>query len=292
MTLFAGRGYGAVALSGATHQEAQSFQVDQGGMNPILGLASGGSYIAVNLPLHPGLSVSAGFTQREYQAFQAGFASGEERALVDGLNPYSAAAANVSVRQKLMESVSVTAAYTYLRENNGLLGLQSLNPAHFANGTQTDAATLGAEWTPSPRVTVAAALTTSRARSQSSADQALAVAEAGVRANAFEARIDLNSVLGQHDRAYVRLAQPLHVAAGALELTNLEVIDRNTGERGPVTQKVDLGDGGRQYLFEGGYVAPVLDGRGEIAALVRLDASQTNAEPVEQMIGGRFRMSF
>lgn len=292
MTLFAGRGYGAVALSGATHLEAPSFQADQGGMNPILGLASGGAYVAVNLPLSEGLNVSAGFTQRQSQAFHADRVSGEERALFDGLDTYRATAANVSVRQQLMGGVAMTAAYTFLREDNGLLGLQSLNPAHFESGTQTDAATLGAEWTPNTRLSIAASLTTSRARTQSSADQALAVAGDGVRANAFEARIDLSSVLGQQDRAYLRLAQPLHVQAGDLALTNIEVIDRETGERGPVTQRVALDGGERQYLVEGGYVAPLFDGRGEVAALLRLDASQSEAEPVEQMIGGRFRLSF
>jgi hypothetical protein len=291
-SLMSGRGYGASALTGSSISGAASHEASLGGSNPILGFASGGAYVASSTPLGAGLSLNAGFTERKAQAFETDTASGEERPIFESLDAYRAAAAHVSLRQQLNQSVAVNAGYTFLREDNGLLGLQSANPGDFAAGTRTDAATIGAEWAVSQRLGFAASVTMSRTRAQPSNDQSLAVNKSGVTASAFEATVNLDGVIGKKDRAYLRLAQPLHVDGGGLNVTNVEVVDRETGALGEVTRQVDLSGGARKYLVEGAYVSPVLKGRGQIAALARLDASQEGAEPVEQVIGARFSLNF
>ena len=292
VALFGGRGYGARALSGLADFSASSFVAADGGANPVLGFASGGAYIASEIQLGGGVSMRAGFTERQSQAFEPDAVSGEERAIYKGLSPYTASAAHVSLRNELGQNLAVTAAYTYLDEKSGLLGVQSFNPADFAAGAQSDAATFGAEWSPTARIGFAASATLSRTRGQSSADQALAVSGSGINASAFEVDMRVNGVFGRSDLARLRLAHPLHVEAGGLDVTNVEVIDRATGELGTVTHRVDLNGGARQYILEGSYVTSILGGRGELAALARVDASDAGAAPIEQVIGGRIRFAF
>lgn len=290
LALFAGRGYGALALAGQPGFEASSYAAEMGGANPILGLASGGGYVAAELPLGAGFSLSAGVTQRQSQAFEADFVSGEERPLFEGFAPYRSAAAHALLRKTMAEGFSVSAAYTYLREDNGLLGLQSINPDDFAAGTETDAATFGADWAPNERFSLALSATFGHVRA--GADQSLAVSDEGVDVSAFEAAFDFNGVFGANDHARLRIGQPLHVDGGSLDVTSIDVIDRDSGEFGPVAQRVQLGGSERQYFLEGAYAAPIFGGQGEIAAVARIDASGAGAEPDEQMVGGRFSLNF
>jgi hypothetical protein len=290
LALYAGRGYGALALAGQFGFDASSYATDVGGANPILGLASGGGYIAAELPLGGGFSFSAGFTERQSQTFEADVFTGEERPLFEEFAPYKSAAAHVLLRQSISEGFSISAAYTYLREDDGLLGLQSVNPEDFAAGTETDAATFGLDWAPNARFNMALSATFGRTRSNGG--QSLAIGEDGVAVSAFEAAFDFTGVFGRNDVARLRIAQPLHVDGGSLDVTSIDVVDRETGELGAVTQSVQLGGGERQYLVEGAYAAPLFDGQGEISAFARIDASEDGAEPVEQMVGARFSLNF
>ncbi|MBC7768921.1 MAG: S8 family serine peptidase [Phycisphaerales bacterium] len=289
-TLFAGRGYGAVALSGHDSFEASSFTAGTGGANPILGFASGGGYVAADVALGAGFSLSGGVTERRSQAYEADFFTGEERPVFERFAPYRSAAAHALLRKSMGESgFSVSAAYTYLRETNGLLGLQSVNPDDFAAGTQTDAATFGLDWTPSERFGVALSATFGRIRG--SAGQSLAISDEGVDVSAFEAAFDFNGVFGANDHARLRIGQPLHVDGGSLNVTSIDVVDRDTGAFGAVTQRVELGGSARQYFIEGAYAAPLFEGQGEIAAIARLDTSSAGAD-AQQMLGARFSLNF
>ncbi len=290
LSLFAGRGYGALALAGQPGFEASSYAADMGGANPILGFASGGGYVAAEVPLGAGFSLSAGVTQRQSQAFEADFISGEERPTFEGFAPYRSAAAHALLRKTMGEGFSVSAAYTYLREDNGLLGLQSINPDDLAAGTQTDAATFGADWAPNERFSLALSATFGHVRA--GADQSLAVSDEGVDVSAFEAALDFNGVFGANDHARLRIGQPLHVEGGSLDVTTIDVVDRDTGAFGAVTQRVQLGGAERPYFVEGAYAAPIFGGQGEIAAVARIDASGAAGEPAQQMVGGRFSLNF
>jgi|CXWL01.1.fsa_nt_gi hypothetical protein len=290
LALFAGRGYGALALAGQPGFEASSYAADMGGANPILGFASGGGYVAAEIPLGAGFSLSAGVTQRQAQAFEADFVSGEERPTFEGFAPYRSAAAHALLRKTMGEGFSVSAAYTYLHEDNGLLGLQSINPDDLAAGTETDAATFGAGWAPNERFSLALSATFGHVRA--GADQSLAVSDEGVDVSAFEAALDFNGVFGVNDHARLRIGQPLHVEGGSLDVTTIDVVDRATGAFGAVTQRVQLGGAERPYFVEGAYAAPIFGGQGEVAAVARIDASGAAGEPAQQMVGGRFSLNF
>lgn len=292
LTLFAGRGAGAVALARSSTFDAASFAIDLGGANPILGLASGGGYVAAESALGAGLSLSAGFTSREHDPVIADAITGEAQPMFRGYAPYRSSAAHALVRRSFAESVSVSAAYTHLREQDGLLGLQSINPDAFAAGNDTDAASFGVEWSATARYSFAASATFARTRAHDADGQSFTVGEDGVTSSAYEAVLDINGVFGEADTARIRFSQPLHVDGGSLVVNNLEVLDRATGELGLVTQRVDLGTAGRQYFIEGLYRTPIFDGQGQLDLFARFGASERQAVPVEEIIGGQFKLRF
>lgn len=290
VTLFAGRGQGALALDSRSGFGASSYTLDGGGANPILGLASGGGYVAAEVPLGGGLSLAAGFTRREAQVYEADFVTGEERPMFEEFAPYRSAAAHALLRQTITDGFSVSASYTYLREENGMLGMQSANPDDFAAGTETDAATFGLEWAANDRFGLSLSATYGRMREGGS--QSLAISEEGADVSAFEVAFDFNGVFGRNDFAQLRLAQPMRVESGSLDVTSIDVVDRETGELGAVTQRVQLGGGGRQYFVEGAYATPLFEGQGEVGMFVRLDASEAGVEPMEEVVGARFNLNF
>lgn len=292
LVLRAGRGSGAVALSTQRDVDASSFALGSGGADPILGLASGGAYVSGTAPLGPNTTVSVGFSQRLFEAFEIDPLSGEEMALFAGAEPYEAAATHLSLRHQLTPTLAMNAAYTFLHEDNGLLGVQSLQPSFFGEGSDTDAVTIGLEWSPNDRLSVSTTATNGRSREQSAGSQIIAITEEGVRTTAFEASVNLRQVFAEDDRARLRFVQPLHMESGAIDLTSVEVVDRSTGELGIVTERVELTAGARQFFLEGLYAAPVLDGAGEFSAFFRLDASPSAAEPVEEIVGAQFRIGF
>ncbi len=290
--MFAGHGSGALALTGSSEAAAMDYAGGLGGADPLLGLASGGAYAAAEVALGAGLSLTAGFTMRDAQAVQTNPLTGEEQPLFAGIAPYRAAAGRLQVRADLNDSLAIVGAYTYLREEDGLLGLQSPNPEAFQEGAQTDAATFGVLWKPSDQVSVSASASYGRSREQAANAQALAVGADGLETSAYEATLSVLGVFADRDVARLRLAQPLHVERGVLNVTNLEVVDRETGALGPVSQAIRLGAGARRQIVEGLYATPVLDERAELGLFARIDASPAAAEPVEEIVGASFRFKF
>jgi hypothetical protein len=291
-SLFTGYGAGALALTGQFEADALSFDPSLGGADPILGLASGGAYVAAETDLGYGLTLTAGVTTRDHHWLETNPLTGEEMPLIAGVDPYRSAAARMQVRADLNETLSVTAAYTHLSETNGLLGLQSANPDAFRAGAQTDAATLGLSWTPRPRISLMATATRGRSQAHSNAEQAYAVGAEGIDLGAYEATLTLNGVFSEDDTARLRIGQPMHVRGGSLNVTNIEVVDRETGAFGPVTQTVTLGARSAPVFVESLYATSVLNDRAQLGLFARLDASPEDAAPLEQLVGLSLRLGF
>jgi hypothetical protein len=292
VTFKAGQGDGALALSAGAAQQVVSVDLSQGGVNPLLGLASGGVYVGAGQKLPAGFALEVGYTERETQPLQVNPISQEEQALNPGVDPYRAAAGNVSMRQQVTPEMAWSIAYSFLNERAALLGVQSLRQDDFAVGAQTDAVTLGLEWTPRPDVTLSASATQGRTRAQNAADQALAVGEDGLTTTAFEASLSVTGIAVNADRARLRVAQPLHLESGSLAVTDVQVVDRETGRLGVVTQNVDLTGGDRSLIIEGMYAAPFFNGMGEMAAFARVEAATPNAPDTDNVVGASLKLRF
>ena len=294
VTMNFGDGLGAQALSGNAGAAASRFETQTGGVNPVLGLASGGSYANLDVPVLGSARLSFGATSRRVENQMFDPASGEEMRLNDKVAPYQASAAHMLLTQPVGEQLSLSAGYTYLQESDGLLGVQSTNPLAFAAGSRTDAATLGLTWELSDRVTFSGSATLGRTRGQSAGEQMLAVHGDGIITSAFEAAFDIEDVFGSGDRARFALVQPMHVEHGGLNLTNYEVVDRETGDLGSVTSFNAVDGLARKLALDVSYGTPVFGGEGEVAGFVRAEAATASGlrGDVVHMLGGRFSLGF
>jgi hypothetical protein len=102
----------------------------------------------------------------------------------------------------------------------------------------------------------------------------------------------LNGVFSEDDTARLRIGQPMHVRGGSLNVTNIEVVDRETGAFGPVTQTVTLGARSAPVFVESLYATSVLNDRAQLGLFARLDASPEDAAPIEQLVGLSLRLGF
>jgi len=89
----------------------------------------------------------------------------------------------------------------------------------------------------------------------------------------------------------VSLAQPLAVSGGSLDLTTLAVINRETGELGPVTQTLGVRERAR-LVSEVNYALPMQQGLGEVSLFSRADMRPEARNAQGVAAGVRFRTLF
>ncbi|MBA4800646.1 MAG: S8 family serine peptidase [Euryhalocaulis sp.] len=286
-----GYGEGAMALSG---QEGfglfSDYDVSTGGANPVLGLASGGAYAGGSYGLGEKATLSFGMTETQNDRFYVAPWSNEELPLIEGLEDYKASAINFGMDYALTGRASFGVAYTQLQENSGLLGIQGLGSLAMDKGGVTDAATFSGGYQLTDTVNLSASVTVGRTRAGSLADNVLSVADGGLTSTAFGVAAAKTGLFGESDRVRLSMAQPLQVSSGQLEYTSVQVVDRQTGEIGVVTETFDIGGQNRDYVFEALYAAPVMDGRGEISAFSQAETRSRGGTDVT--VGARFGIGF
>ena len=290
-----GRGDGAVSLGGsASLGLASDFDPYSGGTNPLLGFASGGAHMAARADVAPGLRVKFGLTEQQRAVGVDLFEVNDpnDRYLLAGLERYRSNAANFEVEYRPANAVTLTAAYTRLAEPNAILGVRSLARAELGDGTVTDGVTLGASVDTGLGITMFGSATGARSRSASS-DAALRIGDGGMLGTSFQLGVAAQDVLGGNDRLRFSLAQPLHTEAGSIEVTGLQVIDRQTGERAIRTDRFDIAGGGtRRLVAEGLYGAPVLSGRGELSLFGRSELRAGDEGTPRLMIGTQLKLGW
>ncbi|MBI1340468.1 S8 family serine peptidase [bacterium] len=291
-TLRFGNGFGAMALGGQPGLTEAAYRPETGGANPMLGLASGGAFSKVELKAGTA-TLAFGATERSVEQLYADPASGEFRPLFAGLETYRASAAHISVTQPVGERLSLNAGYTLLREQDGLLGMQSLTSEWLSEGAVTDAATVGASLDLSPRLSLVGSATYGRTRDQD-LSQALNVNKGGVHTTAFEAALNIDGVFDKSDRARFAIVQPMHIEAGSIDLTAGTVIDRTTGEIASTTTQTSIADRARVVALDAAYVRPLFDGKASIAGFVRAETAlaEGTSDAPNHMAGARFSLAF
>jgi hypothetical protein len=238
------------------------------------------------------LTIAAGTTERRVDASDFRGALASREALV-GVADYQATAMHVSVDYSPASAVTLKASYTRLGEKDSLMGVQSRDRGDFAEGTTTDAATLGADVSLGHGIKVAASGTLGRTRAGDTSRQALAVTQEGLLGTAFSFAVNKHGLIGRNDRLRLSVSQPLFVEKGYLDFTQIKVVDRNTGEIGPVTERFEVSDTRRPWTAEMLYGASFLGGQAELSAFGRAEQrSQSRGGQQDWVAGARVGLSF
>jgi len=267
------------------------FDPATGGVNPVLGFASGGMYASGAMDVARGVTLRLGFSENSDNHSFIDPELGPIEAVP--LATSHAAASLASIAYKVTDGLSLDMSYTALDEANGLLGAEGGGPLAFANGSRTDAATFGATaafahgWTLSGSATLAR---TSQAQSDQSS---FAIVGGSLKSTAFELAAEKRGLFVDGDGLRLTAAQPLHVEDGALTYTELEVTDRDSGAVGPVTQTWNV-SGNREYRMEAIYSIPVMSGLADIDSfgLVDLNPPTSPGTRVSLAAGAQFRLGF
>jgi hypothetical protein len=294
LSVHLGSGNGAAALSGAPLTSVTRFDPRQGGLNPILGLASGGAYATVGAQVSDRVRVSYGIAQRTYDPIIVTPVSPQEIRLFDGIEPYSATASHIGIATNLTPTVSLEAGYTRLDEVQGVMGVRSLDPSVLDDRSTTDAITLQGSWSLSSRIKLTGAATGARSREQNLSNAAIGVGAEGILSSSFEVSLEADRILRSGDRARLALLQPLHVESGWLRSTGVEVLDRDTGELGVASRTFALDSRDRRLVIEAAYSATILDGAGQVSAFMRNELSpsaQSEMYP-RSLVGAAFSVGF
>lgn len=291
----AGEGSGAHGLmSGLTSRMqisafslATDFDPSTGGVNPVLGLASGGAYAQGGVSFR-GARVSVGFSQKSDDHVYMDQTYGPLRSVP--LPTSRAMASVVGLDYSLTSNFALNASFTDLSEDNGLLGAQG-NGALSLNGARTSATTVGATMTFDGGWAMAASATMGHTTGNSG-NTALTIASGGLRSTAYEFVAKKSGLLGDNDEMRISFTQPLHVDAGALQYQSIEVVDRDTGALGPVTQSWNV-SGNREHRLEAIYAVPVLDGRAQVSGfgLVDMNPPELNGRSLSLSAGAQIQLN-
>ena len=286
-----GTGRGAAALGQQGFGLESDYDTLVGGANPFLGFASGAGYAAVDVEIAPGLSLSTGVAMQNAERDFDRMAP-DERTSLGGIDPYKATANVLTMKYRVASFLSTTASYTLLDEKTGLLGVQSLDRNDMQGGSLTDAGTFGADVSITPSLMLSGSATVGRTRAGDPSRQNIAVGQSGALSTAFQLGVTKMGLFG-NDRARFTLSQPLHVEAGTIDVSNIEVIDRQTGELGNVVTTYQLQGQKRRLVGEVLYGRALMDGSANLNLFGRANLNAgTELNQPSLTMGGSFSLRF
>ena len=284
-------GYGEGALALNAQEGFQLFsdhRPQTGGVNPVLGFASGGGYALSKLRLNEttALSFGASSDQRRYDFVNP--ITGEERALFDTLSVYEAIAFFTDVKHDLSANVSAHITYTYLREEDGFLGAQGMGAFALDGEVSTDSVTLGSEARLGRGVLLSGSATAARTRATGFDSGILSIQDEPL-STAWQVALRKNGVIGKSDAVRVSLLQPLFQEAGSLRYAGFGVADRETGALGLETSEWALG-GERPLMAEALYALDMLEGRAGLSLFARTELSGMDFIETEPSLASGLRV--
>ena len=266
-----GSGEGAAVLGGVTgFAQHSDYDPQHGGGNPLLGFASGGAYGAAEASIAPGLKFSAGVTVRD-QKRDLSDMSGRDRLAAIAAGRYKAEAGRMAFTWRATDTVQLVGGYTHLREDSGLLGVQSSDPRDLGKGSQTDGFDAGADVLIGRGLSLSATGTVGRTRAQDAGTQNLTVDNGGVTTSSYAFAVSKAGLFTGGDHLRLSIAQPMHTESGKFRYTGVQVVDRSTGELGVVSQTFDATQNVRPMVAELLYARSVLNGAGELGVFGRAE---------------------
>jgi subtilisin family serine protease len=288
-----GTGDGAVALGGGSGLQRNSdFNPSSGGANPLLGFASGDAHISARFAVARKLDVSLGLTRQD-RGIEQDLASGQfaaaDRLLLGSARGYHSQATMARLDYRPARPVTLSLSYTRLAEDGAFFGVRSLDRADFGEATVSDGLTLAVDAQLGGGLSLFASGTMSRSNSQGTATLGIDAAVG----TAFQAGFAKQAVLGNSDQLRLTLAQPLTVERGHIDMKMVGVVDRETGERGVITQRVAIGaPEQRRYRMEAFYGADLMEGTGSLGLFGTAELRDTSAEVPAFTVGGNLRLAF
>jgi hypothetical protein len=289
--LHLGEGSGAHALMAGSGFDLRSdFDPSTGGVNPILGFASGGAYAGGGFAVAPGLKLSLGYSQKADDHTYLDPTFGLQQEVPLGTD--RAAASLASVDYTIAKGVTVNASYTSLDEADGLLGSQGSGVFAMPGGARTHGTTVGATAALAGGWNLLGTATLAHTTAPQSIPSSLTLSQAGLQSTAFELVAAKSGLFSDLDSLRLSLSQPLHVESGALQYTSLEVVDRDTGAVAPVSQTWNI-SGVREYRMEAAYEIAGLDNRATVDGfgLVDLNPPTALGTAVAVSLGAQFRIA-
>jgi subtilisin family serine protease len=288
-----GFGESAAALAGnGAMQLASDFDPLTGGNDPLLGFASGQSHMAVSYKLARNLTVGVGFAD-EFRDIDAEFGFlRQSPELIEQqrmLGDYAASAINVRVDYAFSGSTNVGLSLTQLDEENALLGVRSLVRDDFGGGGVSRSATLSADTLIGETFQLFGSATVAQSQTGTHASLRLE----NVTSTAWQAGFAKQKLLGSRDNLRFSIAQPLQVERGVLEFQSVGVVNRETGERGIITQRADIAQPEtRRFRAEAHYGAPIMKGSGQVAMFSSYELRDVRQDIARWTVGGRVSLAF
>jgi hypothetical protein len=290
-TLRFGWGDGAPQIAGTGFAQSADYDIERGGANPLLGLASGGGFAAWTYDMGHGLKITTGALARSDRR-DVGVLKMMGLPTNSAASVYDAQATLVQAAYEPFRGLTVSGGLTRLREPTGLLGVQSFNPDDFRKGSTSDGATLSVTWQATPDLALAA--TGTMARSHTAGGQSM-VSAGDIKSTAYEAGVTRTNLFAKGDRLQLSVAQPMTVQSGQIRFTDVEVVDRTTGDIGVVTHQYSIAAKTR-LTGEAIYVRPLPGGQSDVALFGRVEPKPADLSGVSQgqnlISGVRYRLSF
>lgn len=285
IAVIVGMGDGAVHLTGGRYLGMTSdSDPNLGGVNPLLGFASGTAHVATRIEITDQLALTVGATDRNRDEFRDQAVRNGDPRLADRNR---ATAFTSRLDWRAANWLELSAAWTQLDEQGAFLGVQSLEASDFGEGAVTDGLTLAGEADTGGGFALFASATASRSR----AGGALTIQNA--LSTAYQAGIAKHGVIGKHDRLRLSLAQPLTLERGHIDMEMVGVIDRETGEKGILTERFDIAaPERRRYVGEMLYAAPFGGGLGEVNLYGRAELRNVRSDLPVWSMGGSVKLAF
>ena len=291
-TVRLGFGSGAAALDSSNgFDSAKDYDVTRGGANPLLGLASGGGFVDYRTQLMNGVALNVGITQRRDVRDPNAF--GMTSGVASGASAYEANAEHIGADISVHRNLMVHTALTVLRENTGLLGVQSLNQGDLRGGSTSKGVTLGFDWNVLPDVTLTASGTLANTRA--AGGQSLITGAGGINSSAGEIALSKFGLFSNTDRLRLTLNRPMQVDSGRIHYQTVAVVDRLTGDLGLIDQSTSAATQKRPLSAEALYGVTLPRQSAEIQMFVRAEANDQQAtalKPMNYTAGGRYRIAF
>jgi Subtilase family len=285
LAFHAGYGQGAIALLNQNSFGLISdYNANNGGLNPVLGLASGGGFLDAEFKIAKNTKIAFGITNRNLSHADNFELTQKERAQLRGADDYQASAFNLRLSHKPSSNTNVSVSFAMLDEKDGLLGVQSSIDSNLRHGSSSKTGTVSGSVDLPHQFSLGASATIGVTNSKGGNDQDLRT-RGGVMSSAFAISMGKQGVIGKNDQFRLSISQPLHLESGTLEYRSIEVINRQTGEIGSVTRSFGIADKGRRFNAEFIYATPIMKG-GELSFFGRAEYDSSARGDVNQIIAG------
>jgi subtilisin family serine protease len=293
MSFAVGSGDGAVAIAGyGAMQLASDFDPNTGGNDPLLGFASGKSHMAARMNIAPNVKVGIGITNAKRDIDSELLGSLQSATLLNQrqlLGDYAATATNLRVDYAMNDRTNIAFAFTQLNEDHAFLGVRSLARDDFGGGTTSRSATVSADIVIGDTVQLFGSATVAQSHSNKGASLRLA----DTTSTAWQMGVAKNKLLGSRDHLRLSVAQPLQIEDGVVEFKSVGVVNRETGEKGVITQRLNISEpGDRRFRVEAHYGATMASGLADVALFSSYEINDVRPDIARWTLGGKVRVSF